>query len=515
MKAPLQQLYDYQRKAVNTTYYSPKGIICMPTSTGKTFCQAAILANDILNNKGMFRIYVVNAPRILLSYQLLKEFYSFLLMTGIEARYMFVHSGGKANEKELEEIRLRANSEGHAIPYSEIGSATQVSVIKENIRTAYDMSLPIILFSTYNSAQNIQYALNGIKELKDYPISMVLNDEAHYLVQEQFHDILNVLNNNRCYFFTATTINTPSDKGRGMNNEDAYGKILFEMTPAEAIKLGKMVRPRMHFVRTDGVYNSDDYNRSLNKIIKDTFEQHESTLNSDKQKPKLLISAKGSLDIIRFLTSQEYRELRQSGVDIYAIGSNDEIGNDINGEKVRRPDFLKRLKQDGTNRNKKLIVLHYDILAEGIDVSGFTGIMPLRTLSKSKFLQTYGRAARLDPEDRKRIDAGEISADDLNKMIKPYAYVIIPNIVQTNEDDKENTIQLINELRSFDFDPVEETIFTTRVNGIPEREDTEGLNSIGRRLSFNGLLIDNLEYILEAETDAKLKKKGLLGKLFG
>ena len=102
MKAPLQQLYDYQRKAVNTTYYSPKGIICMPTSTGKTFCQAAILANDILNNKGMFRIYVVNAPRILLSYQLLKEFYSFLLMTGIEARYMFVHSGGKVNEKELE-----------------------------------------------------------------------------------------------------------------------------------------------------------------------------------------------------------------------------------------------------------------------------------------------------------------------------------------------------------------------------------------------------------------------------
>ncbi|MFW6246828.1 MAG: DEAD/DEAH box helicase family protein [bacterium] len=262
MKTPLQQLYDYQRDAVNKTHYNPKGIICMPTSTGKSFTMSAILTQDILMNKGQFRIYVVNAPRILLSYQLMKEFYSFLLMTGIEARYMFVHSGGKANDKELEEIRLRANSEGHAIPYSSIHSATQVAAIRDSIETAHEMSLPIVLFSTYNSAQNIQYAINTSKELKKSVISMVLNDEAHYLVQEQFHDILNTLNASRCYFFTATTIHTPSDKGRGMNNADAYGEVLYEMIPADAIKLGKMVRPRMHFVRTDGVYNSEDYEKS-------------------------------------------------------------------------------------------------------------------------------------------------------------------------------------------------------------------------------------------------------------
>ncbi|MFW6246827.1 MAG: hypothetical protein ACOC22_01480 [bacterium] len=211
------------------------------------------------------------------------------------------------------------------------------------------------------------------------------------------------------------------------------------------------------------------------------------------------------MDIRRFITSDEYTELRSDGVDIYAIGTHESIGNFINGERVRRPEFLKRLKVDGTNKDKKLIVLHYDILAEGIDVSGFSGIMPLRTLSKSKFLQTFGRAARLDPEDRRRIDLGEITYEDLDLMVKPYAYIIVPNIVQSNEDDRENTIQLINELRTFDFDPIENTIFTTRVNGIPEREDTDGLNTVGRRLSFNGLLIDKLEYELEAEEKAKLK----------
>ena len=30
--------------------------------------------------------------------------------------------------------------------------------------------------------------------------------------------------------------------------------------------------------------------------------------------------------------------------------------------------------------------------------------MPLRTLSKSKFMQTFGRAARLDKEDRLKIE---------------------------------------------------------------------------------------------------------------
>ena len=73
------------------------------------------------------------------------------------------------------------------------------------------------------------------------------------------------------------------------------------------------------------------------------------------------------------------------------FASNDEIGNFINGVRTRRDDFLRRLKEDGTNPEKRLIVLDYDILAEGIDVSGFSGIMPLRTLNKSKFLQTYGR----------------------------------------------------------------------------------------------------------------------------
>jgi len=501
------RLYPYQKDAVSSAIASDKGIVCMPTGVGKSFCQSAIIADDIIKN-GDFQMYVVNAPRIVLTYQLLKEVYGFLVDAKIEARYMFVHSGGKINEKELEDIRIKANLDGANIPFSEIGSGTSVRDIREMIGKAKAQNLPLIFFSTYNSAERIEEARDGFE-----PMSIILNDEAHYLVQEQFHDILHILKSNRCYFFTATTISTPSDTGRGMNNVESYGEILYSMTPRQAIDLGKMVRPRLHFVITEGVYNTEDYNKSINKIIKDTFEQHGKILT--KTFPKVLVSAKGTQDIINFLRSREYAQLTQDGVDIYAVASNGEVGNNINGEQVSRQDFLRRLKVDGSNATKKLIVLHYDILAEGIDISGFSGIMPLRTLSKSKFLQTYGRAARPDNIDRKKVDNKEISVNDLKSMNKPYAYIMIPSVYSGNEDDKENVIQLITELRDYGFNPNEDIVGADRIHGLPEIEQPDGLNELRRNLPDIGQTIEELQVELEAEKHAKLSKIDLLRNKFG
>lgn len=510
MSSILDRLYSYQRDAVVTTLTSPKGVVCLPTGTGKTYLQATIIANDIIMNANEHRLYVVNAPRILLTFQLLKEVYGFLTSYGIEARYMFVHSGGKTDETELEEIRMRSVVDGHNIPFSQIGSGTSIAIIQEMMDNAQAQSLPLIFFSTYNSAEKIEYA----RAKYTTPISIVVNDEAHYLVQEQFHDILKILHPRRCYFFTATTIHTPSDKGRGMNNVGAYGKILYTMSPREAIDLGKMVRPRLHIITTNDAlpldYTSDDYNKSLSNIIYEAFHQHKLVLGV--QKPKLLISVKGTQNMLTFLNSNRYKELRAEGVEVFAVASSDLIGNDTNGEKVTRQEFLFKLKQSGTDPNKSLIVLHYDILAEGIDVSGFTGIMPLRTLPKSKFLQTYGRAARLDKDDRIAIESGLVKPDELDKLNKPYSYILIQNIIHENEDDKENLIQLIAELRDYGFKASEDIISTSMINGVPCLEPLDGLNDIKIKLPNIGVLIENLEADIEAEENARLSKKDFLLK---
>ena len=139
------KLYPYQKEAVASAIANDKGIVCMPTGTGKTYIQSAIIADDIIKN-GDFQIYVVNAPRIVLTYQLLKEVYGFLAEAKIEARYMFVHSGGKMNEKELEDIRIKANLDGANIPFSEIGSGTNIAEIREMIGKAKKQNLPLIFF---------------------------------------------------------------------------------------------------------------------------------------------------------------------------------------------------------------------------------------------------------------------------------------------------------------------------------------------------------------------------------
>jgi hypothetical protein len=227
------------------------------------------------------------------------------------------------------------------------------------------------------------------------------------------------------------------------------------------------------------------------------------------------VSAKGTQDIVSFLKSREYRQLIQDGVDIYAVASNGEIGNNINGEQVNRQDFLRRLKLDGSNPTNKLIVLHYDILAEGIDVSGFSGIMPLRTLSKSKFLQTYGRSARPDSEDRKKVDSKEIGVNDLALMNKPYAYIMIPSVYSGNADDKANVVQLIIELRDYGFNPNEDIVGSDQIHGVSEIEQPDGLNELKRNLPNVGQTIEILQAEVEAEKHAKLSKTDLLRNQFG
>ena len=145
----LEKLYDYQKDAVVATDKNKKGIVCMPTGTGKTFVQASIIAKEILKNKGEFGIYVINAPRIMLSYQLLKEVYSFLMFAGIDARYMSVHSGGQNDVEDLEKIRIDANyNEGTNIQFAQIENGTSPILINQFVEKAKEGNIPAGLFQT-------------------------------------------------------------------------------------------------------------------------------------------------------------------------------------------------------------------------------------------------------------------------------------------------------------------------------------------------------------------------------
>lgn len=484
------KLYDYQIDCLNSLSKEKKGKVCLPTGTGKTLIQASLIADDIVQNKG-FRIYVINAPRIMLSYQLLREVYKFLVGKNIEARYMGVHSGSLDDIKELEDARILSD-----IPYSQIESSTSSIEIAKFLAKSQAQDLPVIFFSTYNSADRIEAGRKLFRK-----IDICVNDEAHYLVQFRFNSILKTLSSERTYFFTATMQNTPSDLGTGMNNEEYYGKLLYEMKPREAIDKGKMLRPRLHFVMTTKIYDKVDLEKSFGHIIEESFKQHQYAIGGIN--PKMLVSVSGTSDIIKFMESPEYSKLIKMGVGIYAVSSNENIGNNINGVNVGRQEFLKRLGADGKDPGKRLIILHFDILTEGLDISGITGVLLLRGLGKSKFLQTYGRAARLSVEDRESLGKG-MGVHDLNRYLKPYAWVIIPTIIHEDQDNKEMIGNFITELREYGFNPSEDIVITNDGKGMPILEGPEALNVVKKKSPNIGEYIEKVEADYEDERISRL-----------
>jgi superfamily II DNA or RNA helicase len=491
------ELYNYQTDAVNTTDYNKKGILVLPTGTGKTMIQSAIIEKDISTSPNQFRMYVVNAPRIILTYQLLKEVYTYLVSKGIEVRYHFVHSGSPLDISDLEQLRIQTD-----IPFSQIGSTTSSNELTDVINDTMQLNIPLIVFSTYHSAERIETSRSFV----GVPINIILNDEAHYLVQDRFYDIIDTINSQRQYFFTATMKVNISPEGRGMNNVNSYGEVIYMLLPREAIEMGKMVRPRIHFVKTDGVKTDEDFDRSLNKVIYNSFNTQVEYFKEHHPNivPKIIVATRGSSDIKSFLGSDEYRLLREISVEIFAISSNEEIENDVNGNKVKRQEFLKRIKEVGKDNTKMMLVLHYDILTEGIDVPGLTSCMPIRNLNKSRFIQTLGRCSRLNNDDRRRLESGEINWTDTDKMNKPYAYIILPYITLTNKDDMEQHKQFVLQLRDYGFEPKEDIVFDENPLGLPEEEDLEMFNEVVRRPPVNGTIIEFIQDEFENETIAKL-----------
>jgi hypothetical protein len=250
----------------------------------------------------------------------------------------------------------------------------------------------------------------------------------------------------RRYFFTATPHHTDSERSVGMNNEEYFGKVLYNESPAALIDKGEMVRTRMHLVDfEDGRHGdyADGY------AIVDAFIQHASMTNVGA---KMLVVAKDGSDHLDMIAGHEDIMRLQSirpKLRIFDISS--KFGGRVNGEEVGREVFLETLRS--LQDEDEAIIIHHSILTEGIDVPGITGVMPLINMKKSKFCQTNGRATRLHPNDRAKLYGGMITPEQLDWMIKPNSWLIIPVYADDAEEKAINMIDMIYNLRSHGFDP--------------------------------------------------------------
>jgi superfamily II DNA or RNA helicase len=428
--------------AVTTSSGPAAGRIVMPTGSGKTFVEAAFLDWQRANNSKS-RIHLVLAPRILLANQLISEYRKF---SGLDYRVIAFHSGHY--EPEDETIRWKeANS-------------TRVSDVTAAHAAALKNDQDLVVFSTYHSCAK----LAGID------FDTLIADESQYCVTENFNDSIKLLSARAKMFFTATEKFTASQKGRGLNNESVYGKRLYYISPAELIKLNLIVPPRMHIMY--GETRSEE-NSIVSEVLEIAKEQDNLT-KADLGFSKILFAMKGTDDVKTIEDNILKMRTEMPQHDVFTITS--KTGAKINGVKIRREQFISELK----NR-ENCMIFHYDILSEGIDVDGITGVCLMRNLGLAKLLQTIGRAIRVYKP---------------NPELKKQAWISVA-VLNGDEDDKERVKFFINAIRNSGFDISAEDVVET---GKPRHSaDETGVDDAYAKLksNFSSLFITEVFHEIE------------------
>ena len=455
----MKTLRPHQIEALEAMKTADEGIIHLPTGSGKTFIQASAIADNLESG----RVFVVLTPRILLTNQLYLEVKSILHGLGKDAQYLIVHSGKADDDRDLEWTA--------ELPFREVQSTTNTRVVFEEFGRAQAEEVPLVIFGTYDSAIRIVNA--GI------PVYMLLCDEAHYLVTEEFKWIKfegleegsHQFEAKRKYYFTATLKETASVHGLGMNNSREFGEVLYARKPIELIHAGEILRPRMHVVNVevsrDSIEGTTD--EDVHSVV-NSFVEHRSQC---KIGAKMLVVTKGSRHLDEMATHPIMRRELASRPNLTLFDISSQHGPRINGQTVSRSEFLQRLQ--GLGDQDEAIIMHVRILAEGIDIPGITGVMIMNQLKLSSFLQTLGRATRLYPRDRTNLYAGTLSPNAVDYFVKPYAWIIIPASGVIGEDLRKNIETIVYSLRGYDFNATED-VFTKLNKGSVLPESMESVN---------------------------------------
>lgn len=422
---------------------SATGRVVMPTGSGKTFVEAAVIDSQITDYMG---IHLVLAPRILLANQLIEEYRKY---GGQKYRAIAFHSG--KHEPDYEHIKWQERA------------TTRVATLIEEYEKARLVGTDLVVFSTYHSSDK----LAGIK------FDTIIADESQYCVSENFNNAIKALTGRVKLFFTATERHTASDNGRGLNNETVYGKQLFKITPTELIQKGLIVAPRLHVMYGE---TKDEEKSIVNEVIELAVEQNKLTF-PELGFSKILFAMKGTKDVKTVSDNLAKIKVALPNHDVFTITS--KTGAQVNGKKVRREDFLETLRDA-----KNALIFHYDILSEGIDVDGITGVALMRNLGLAKLLQTIGRAVRLYKP---------------NPLLKKQAWISVP-VLNGDEDDKAQVGSVVRAIRDGGFDISTEMIHETgkqRHQGDDEDID----DAYGKyKLNLSLFSIENIMHEIEEDT---------------
>ena len=427
----------HQIQALDSLNQNNKGQIIIPTGTGKTRIQVSYLVGDMIakSNANTTGVYVIASHRLLLNKQLMDEYQDLCIKTGLPVNVLYVGSARQDDKAVYEKYFLEGiNSETFKSKYT---------TFSPEIKAFYDETLAanrhLIIVSTYHSFHKLSVIDT---------INVCCYDEAHNTTNEEFkaniEEVLPKIAKN--FFFTATR-KVCIISGHGMENQEIYGDVLCEISPRVMINQREIVTPRIIAMMLDtdtpkGIV-SDKNQHMLVKTICEGFLKNQELVRQHSSNPtaigtKLLVSFVGSDELSLVQESEEFKSWCEANhVRVFSVSS--KYGSYMDFETEARNRVYGELKS--LRDEEDCILLHIDILAEGIDLPSITGVLPLRHLNEIKLFQTFGRALRLMKTDRRGLYEANATT-----FIKPYAYLILPmhfTGMDTSSEDMRVTIQSI------------------------------------------------------------------------
>ncbi len=378
----LIDLRPHQERGVAAMQKHAKGQIIVPTGGGKTLKMIYDCLRELQSETP--QTIVVVAPRILLAEQLSAEFLEFIT----NAEVLHVHSG-----------------ETHHV------STTKPVDIAVHAGMCAAAGKHQLIFTTYHSLNRLQAA--------EIDVDTIYFDEAHNSVQRHFFPATEhfAANARRCYFFTATPKHSLAVGKPGMNDAAVYGQVICKVPAPELVQGGYIVPPKVIVKQLEMVQGKQtNFDRDAANLLE--------TIDDNKVS-KILICAKATKQIVSLVSETDFcSELEQRGFSWMYITA--KTGAVIDGKKVNREVFFDTLSAWGKDNDKKFVVLHHSILAEGINVSGLEAVLFLRNMDFIGISQTIGRCIRLHHDDAKGLRDGRIEPGNLGQYTKSFGLVCIP-----------------------------------------------------------------------------------------
>ena len=426
----------YQLTAKRKVLCSALGKIILPTGTGKSYIQGMVIEQVISNFNPA--IAVILTPRIALTNQLAKDVGRQLATKGIEVEFVTVHSGQQADflfeseQNDLDSMPAVLKQQLIELGGAVITNSDDLS-IKMQLAKHYRKSL--VICCTYHSCNKLALAF----EKSGRHANQVLCDEAHYVIEPEFNKHVSELKQyaSSMHFFTATekvSSGSTEDTGLGMQNEAFYGPVLYSATPRQMIQEGWIVAPRMHIE-----YAPAD--KTEGALVASAYAEHSKHVPYNA---KLLVCCAGYKYIEKIITDAAFNAyVEANDVTVFHISSAG--GAWINGEDYtkNRNDFFRKLRA----HEGRAIVLHINILTEGIDVPDFSGVMFMRNMELARFMQSIGRAMRRHVADKNK------TIEQFDQWVKKYAWAIFVERkgVAEDEETSSNLKSCIQRMRDAGF----------------------------------------------------------------